>query len=96
MIARLLNRRKQRFREWWHAPATARDRVLGALVGGIGSFWLGVLGRIILGPHPISLETVAWWALGSVLVGMVIGLVFPKATTCLLFPFSTLGVGGGT
>ena len=73
-----------------------KDRVLGAVVGGIACFWIGVLGRIMLGPSPISLDVLAWWAIGSVAVGVVVGILFPKATTCALYPFTTFGIGSGT
>jgi len=96
MISAFFQRRKQRFIGWWRAPITRKDRAVGALVGGLGCFWVGVLGRIILGPLPVSLEILAWWALGSVAIGVILGLVFPKATTCVTFPFSTFGIGSGT
>jgi hypothetical protein len=69
---------------------------VGALVGAFGCFWIGVLGRLFVGPTPVSLETIAWWALGSVAVGLTLGIVFPKVTTCVCFPFSTIGVGGSS
>jgi hypothetical protein len=96
MIAAFFQRKRQRFIEWWRAPVTRKDRVLGAVVGGIACFWIGVLGRIMVGPLPVSLDVLAWWALGSVAVGVVLGIVFPKATTCALFPFTTIGIGSGT
>jgi hypothetical protein len=95
MIAAFLQRQRQRFSAWWRAPITWKDHAVGALIGGIACFWIGVLGRIIIGPLPVGLEVLAWWALGSVAIGIALGLVFPKATTCVLFPFSTIGVGGG-
>ncbi|GHU29046.1 hypothetical protein AGMMS50256_12960 [Betaproteobacteria bacterium] len=69
--------------------------MLGAVIGGIGCFWVGVLGRIILGPLPVSLEVMVWWALGSIAIGVFLGIIFPKATTCVAFPFSTFGIGSG-
>lgn len=88
-----LSRRLKRFKDWWHAPATAKDRVLGAVVGGFGCFWIGVLGRIALGPTPVSLVELGWFALGSLAVGVALGIAFPKITTCALFAFSTIGGG---
>ncbi|MGH9255399.1 MAG: hypothetical protein ACRD3C_12620 [Vicinamibacterales bacterium] len=96
MTLTFFQRKKESFIIWWRAPVTRRDRVLAAVVGGIGCFWIGVLGRLIVGPSPVSLEVLAWWALGSVAAGVVLGVLFPKATTCLAFPFSTFGVGSGT
>ena len=96
MIAAFFQRKRQRFIEWWGAPVTRRDHVLGAVIRGIACFWIGVLGRIMVGPLPVSLDVLAWWALGSIAVGVVLGVVFPKVTTCVLFPFTTIGVGSGT
>jgi hypothetical protein len=95
MVAALLQRQRQRFITWWRAPVTRKDRATGALVGGIAFLWIGVLGRLIIGPSPVGLGVLAWWALGSIAFGVALGLLFPKATTCVLFPFSTFGVGGG-
>jgi hypothetical protein len=95
MIAAAFQRKKQSFIKWWRAPVTRKDRLLGAVVGGMGLFWVGVLGRIILGPTPVSLGVLAYWALGCVTVGVALGILFPKATTCIAFPLSTFGVGGG-
>ncbi len=96
VIREYLQRRAERFRTWWLAPITTKDRVLGVVIGGIGCFWVGVLGRIFLGPSPVSGTVIAWWAAGSVTVGVVLGAIFPKAVTCLCFPFSTFGGGVGT
>ena len=96
MFAAAFQRKKQNFASWWHAPITRKDRLLGAVVGGVGCFWVGVLGRLILGPTPVSLVVLAYWALGGVTAGVVLGVFFPKATTCAAFPFSTFGGGSGT
>jgi len=96
MIRRFFQRRTEEFKSWWRAPATWKDRALGAVVGAFGCFWIGVLGRLFLGPTPVSFVTIGWWALGSVAVGIMLGLVFPKVTTCVCFPFSTIGVGSGS
>jgi len=96
VIREYLQRRSQHFRSWWQAPATTKDRVLGATIGGIGGFWIGVLGRIILGPLPVSASILGWWAAGGVTVGVVLGVLFPKVMGCVCFPFSTSGGGVGT
>lgn len=90
----LFTRKKHVFLEWWQRPATRRDRVTGTFVGGFGFLWIGVLGRIMLGPMPISLVDIAWWALASIGVGVVLGVCFPKVITCMCFPFSIFGIGG--
>jgi hypothetical protein len=96
MTATFFQRKRQRFVEWWRAPVKWKDRILGAAVGGIACFWIGVLGRILLGPMPVSLDVLAWWAVGSLAIGIVLGILFPKATTCALYPFTTFGIGSGT
>lgn len=88
-----INRRREQFSLWWRAPAISRDRILGSVVGALGFFWIGVLGRLALGPLPVSLEALGWWSLGSVAIGAVLGRLFPKAMTCICFPFSTFGGG---
>jgi len=92
----LLLGKLQRFRLWWRAPATRKDRIMGVVVGAIGCFWIGVLGRIILGPLPVPVSTLGWWAAASVAIGGVLGVFFPKVVCCVCFPFSTIGGGSGT
>ena len=96
MISGFTDLRLQQFGKWWRAPLTPKDRVMGAIVGATGCLWIGVLGRLALGPTPVSLVVIGWWALGSIAVGVALGVAFPKATTCVCFPFSTFGIGGGT
>lgn len=93
-----VTRLRQRFGAWWRAPPTRRDRVLGAFVGGLGSFWIGVIGRVFLGPLPVSLSVVVYWGALSACAGTILGILFPKTVTCICFPFSTFGgsVGGGS
>lgn len=93
MISAFVRRRLSAFREWWPAPTTTRDRFVGATIGGMGCFWIGILGRLLLGPLPVSLPTLGWWALGSVVVGITLGLLFPKVVSVVCFPFSTFGIG---
>jgi hypothetical protein len=90
-MAAYFERLKREFSAWWRAPVTWRDRILGAVVGAMGFFWLGVLGRLGVGSLPVSLGTLASWALGVSLVGVALGLRFPKATTCFCFPFALSG-----
>jgi len=84
---------KERFVLWWRAPARRRDRIVAAWIGALGCFWIAVLGRMLFGPLPVSLEVIAWWGLGSAAAGATLGCTFPKATTCICFPFSLFGVG---
>jgi hypothetical protein len=83
----------RRFAAWWRAPVTKRDRILGAFVGGLGCFWIGGLGRVALGALPVSLSAVLEWGIAAAVIGIALGTCFPKAMTCVCFPFSTFGVG---
>jgi hypothetical protein len=85
----------QRFRQWWSAPITTRDRVLGAIVGTLGGLWLGFLARVVFGPLPVSGSEVMAWTIGGAAVGLLFGAAAPKVTTVVCFPFSTFG-GIGT
>ncbi len=87
----ILHRRKQDFLVWWRSPVTPRDRFLGAVVGGFGFFWIGGLGRLIWGPGPVSMANLVWWALGFGVAGLAFGILFPKTTTCVAYPFSSFG-----
>lgn len=81
------------YKYWWHRPTTMKDRFVSVLIGGIGAIWIGVLGRVMLGPNPVSLTTLGWWAIYSVIVGVVLGFCFPKVIGTVMYPFSMLGVG---
>jgi hypothetical protein len=81
----------KRFHAWWHAPLTSRDRRLGVVVGGIGGFWIGLLGRVVLGATPAGPgEVIAWVVVGTVSCA-VAGYRFPKPVTIVLFPFVMSG-----
>lgn len=86
-----IKRHTRKLREWWRSPTTAKDRAVGAVVGGFGGFWIGVLGRIVLGALPASLNEVVIWALATAICGIGAGIAFPKPVTVVLFPFSTFG-----
>jgi hypothetical protein len=60
----------------------------------MGCFWIGILGRLVLGSMPVSFSTLGWWALGSTFFGVFLGILFPKSVSVVCFPFSTFG--GGT
>jgi hypothetical protein len=92
VVSAFLRRRTSEFRAWWHKPATTRDRVLGVFVGLFAGFWVGVLGRIILGEMPVSFATLAEFAMIGAGTGLVLGATFPKAVLILGFPFASMGV----
>lgn len=93
MINRFLQDRYQNYVRWRHAPVTRGDRTIGAFIGGMGCFWIGIFGRLALGPLPVSLATLGWWALGSILLGVMLGIRFPKIVSVVCFPFSSFGGG---
>ncbi len=88
-----LARKKEAFRVWWRMPATARDRCAGVMVGGLGGFWIGLLGRIVLGPLPVDLLVTVAWGIGMAVLLAAVGFLYPKPVICFLFPFSVFGVG---
>jgi hypothetical protein len=88
-----LKERTSIFREWWRRPPTRTDRILGAVIGGLGSFWIGLFGRITIGPSPISISALCVWALISALTGIIFGIRFPKVVSIICFPFSMIGIG---
>jgi len=70
-----------------------RDRVGAVLIGMIGGFWLGLLGRVFFGPMPVSFTALTFWAVGGVIVGAVLGVIFPRVVSVVLYPFAFLGIG---
>jgi hypothetical protein len=71
-----------------------RDRVGAVVIGLIGGFWVGLPGRLILGPIPASFPVLAFWAVGGIVVGAVFGDVVPRVVTVVLYPFAFFGIGG--
>lgn len=61
------------------------------LIGGLGGFWIGVLGRIALGTIQVSLGEVAAWGLAVAICCAAAGFAYPKLVTIILFPFSIFG-----
>lgn len=64
------------FNEWWRKPLRAVDRIEAIGIGAFGGFWIGVLGRMLLGPMPVAFSTLGYWAVGSIIVGAGLG-IFP-------------------
>jgi hypothetical protein len=84
----MLRSRIAGFKSWWRAPVTTKDRVLGAVVGALAGFWLGLLSLALA---PSGLQPVQFVCLVIAACALA-GVVFPKAATVVLFPF---GVTGG-
>ena len=72
-----------------------RDRVLGGVIGGLGGFWIGALGWLAFADLPVPFGTVGVAALVGAASGLLLGALRPKVTMVVLFPFATLGGGGG-
>jgi len=89
-VTTFVTRRVRAFSGWWRAPASRRDRTLGAFVGALGGFWIGVLLAILLTASPAA-ATVGLAALASATCGLMLGIAFPKVTTLMCFPFATFG-----
>jgi len=82
---------RTRFRRWWHAPITLKERMSGLLVGAFAGFWLGLFGRLWLATMPVAGSEVIAYAAVGILVFAVAGYFFPKAATIVLFLFAVIG-----
>jgi hypothetical protein len=85
-----LRSRVSKFKSWWSAPATSRDRLLGALVGAFAGFWLGLLSLAALSPSSVQPLYLVCLVIAACVLA---GVLFPKATTVVLFPFGVTGGG---
>jgi hypothetical protein len=66
---------------------------LGAVVGGLGGFWVTFLLAVahLPSPQPIAgLVTIGLLGLATV---AALGAAFPKAITCVLYPLALFGGG---
>ena len=86
--------RTNQFKEWWKRTPTKADRFLAAIIGAIGMFWVALISAAVLPiSGPFTLIQILYWFLGFVSSGVIIGVIFPKIVTIVLFPFSLLGGG---
>jgi len=90
-----LRERITRALAWWRAPVTARERVTGAVVGGMAGFWIGALGRIVVGSLPVGVGVVLLWGIVGIAAGALFGRLRPKATFVFLLPFAAFGCSPG-
>lgn len=79
------------FQQWWRRPLRTRDRVAAVFIGIFGGFWIGFLGRLMLVPMPVDFVDLGLWAIGGMIAGAVLGVIFPRAVSVALFPFSIFG-----
>lgn len=89
-------RKSSQLKAWWRIPATAKDRVFGIFVGAWGTFWIGVFAFLAFGPSSASFGFLGMWAASSIVLGILMGALFPKTTTIALFPFIFFGGGPGS
>jgi hypothetical protein len=80
------------FNQWWHRPLRTRDKVGAVFIGAIGGFWVSLLGRLFLGPMPVSFTELGYWVLGGIVAGTILGILFPRVVSVVLFPFTFLGI----
>jgi hypothetical protein len=90
-----LRARVKRALTWWRAPVTARDRVTGAVVGGMAGFWIGALGRIAIGSLPVGIGVVLLWGATGIAAGALFGRLRPRATFVFLLPLAAFGCSPG-
>ena len=83
-------------KEWWQAPIKPGERFTSSIISGFAGFWIGGLGRIILGPPSVTLENLFYFALGGVVLFMALGAAFPKTMRIISFPFAIFGITGGS
>ena len=81
------------FNQWWRRPLRTRDKVGAVLIGVVGGFVVGLLGRLSLGSMPVSFAELAYWAVGGMIGGMVFGILFPRVVTVVLYPVVFIGSG---
>ena len=72
-------------------PITDVDRIGGAVFGLFGFFFIGAIGRALLGAHPVGFDTLVTRGFCSSGAGVLIGIRFPKVITCLLAPLMLIG-----
>ena len=72
-----------------------RHRVGAFLIGAFGGLWVGLLGRLFLGPMPVAFSVLAYWAIGGAIACALLGALFPRVVTVVLYPFAMLGSGFG-
>ena len=91
MVGGFMSHLRDRVRRWRREPITVVDRIGGAVFGLFGFFFIGAIGRALLGAPPVGFDTLAMWGVWSSGAGLVIGIRFPKVMTCLLAPLMLIG-----
>lgn len=61
------------------------------MVGAFAGFWIGFLGRIVVGATPVSGTAVLVWGVAGAALVALLGAMFPKLVSVALFPLATFG-----
>jgi hypothetical protein len=69
--------------------------VVAVLIGAFGCFWVAVIGRLVFISGPVDLLVLGYWAVGGAIVGAVLGLLFPRVITVILYPVAAIATSIG-
>ncbi|WP_041603582.1 hypothetical protein [Thioflavicoccus mobilis] len=67
--------------------------MLGCVIGALGGAWGGLLGRLLLGQTPVSFSLLVEWASGVAILCGLLGILFPRIVTIVLYPLAIFGGG---
>lgn len=90
MRAHVFARTRDNVQKWRHAPVTGKDQALGAFAGGIGFFWIALILLAVLRVGDIAPFALAIYIACMMIVGIVLGIRFPKAISAVCYPFLTI------
>lgn len=65
------------------------------MIGAWAGVWIGGLGRVIY-ETPVSFSEVGKFALLGAISAAIIGVIFPKTSRFVFYPFAFFGFGGGS
>jgi len=63
--------------QWWRRPLRHQDEGAAVVIGAFVGSWFGLLGRLMLGPMPVPITPLLWWAVGGIVTGDVLAVHFP-------------------
>ena len=69
------------------------DRLWAIIVGLSAGFWLGLIARLSFGPMPVSFQILGYWIIGGMVACGILGVLFPRTVSIILYPFTLLGIG---
>jgi len=95
-VEEIMNRVVKQFLAWFRRPATTGERIGAAFFGALGFFVVGAVARSAFGPRPVGFDELAVWGSGFSVVGIALGIRFPKAVICLMYPLMLVGGSAGS